>query len=96
MLMAGDPVETQDALIRQLVPQPLALFTTPVSTEAFQALTVPRSVLFCRDDASLPPGAYLGMARGLGDYDLIEIDGGHETLFTNPTAIAEALLKAIK
>ncbi|MCF8146703.1 MAG: hypothetical protein K9N21_22580 [Deltaproteobacteria bacterium] len=53
-------------------------------------------MLFCRDDASLPPGAYLGMARGLGDYGLIEIDGGHETLFTNPTAIAEALLRAIK
>jgi len=96
MLMAGDPIDTQDALIRQLVPQPIALFTTPVSTEAFQALSVPRSVLFCRDDASLPPGAYLGMARGLGDYDLVEIAGGHETLFTNPTAIAEALPRAMK
>lgn len=47
-------------------------------------------------DASLPPGAYLGMAQGLGDHDLIEMEGGYETLFTNPTAIAEALLKAVK
>lgn len=96
MLMAGDPVEMQDALIRQLVPQPIALFTTPVSTADFQTLDIPRTVLFCKDDASLPPGAYLGMAQGLGDHALIEMDGGHETLFTNPAAIAEGLSRAVK
>jgi pimeloyl-ACP methyl ester carboxylesterase len=96
MLMAGQPMEKQDSLISQLVPQPIALFTTPVSTADFEALSVPRSVLFCKDDASLPPGAYLGMARGLGDHFLVEVDGGHETLFTNPAAIAEGLLRAAK
>ena len=96
MLMAGEPVETQDALISQLVPQPIALFTTPVKTGDFQALSVPRSVLFCKDDASLPPGAYLGMAQELGDYDLIEMNGGHETLFANPTALVQGLLKAVR
>jgi len=96
MLMAGEPVEKQDALISQLIPQPIALFTTPVETVDFQALSVPRSVLFCKDDASLPPGAYLGMAQELGDYDLIEMDGGHETLFTDPDALVEGLLKAVR
>ena len=43
------------------------------------------TVLFCKDDTSLPPGAYLGMAQSeLGQFDLVEIDGGHETVFTNP------------
>ena len=50
--------------------------------------------LFCKSDGSLPPGAFLGMAQGVGKFDLIEIEGGHETLFTNPEAVAGALTKA--
>lgn len=96
MLMAGEPPEKQDALLSRLVPQPLALFTTPVNTKAFEKLNVPKTVVFCRDDASLPPGAYLGMAQGLGPHSLVEIDGSHEALFTNPPVVAEGLLKALK
>jgi len=95
-LMADASRETQDALIGRLVPQPIAIFTTPVSTGDFESLAISKSVLFCRDDASLPPGAYLGMARGLGDYDVIEIDGGHETLFVNPQALVDGLIKALR
>jgi hypothetical protein len=40
-------------------------------------------------------GAYLGMAQGLGKYDLIEIEGGHETLFTRPADVARGLLQAV-
>ena len=94
-LMGGEPVEVQDALISRLVPQPIAIFTTQVSTAAFDELTVPRTVLFCKDDASLPPGAYLGMAQGLGDYNVIEVDGSHETLFTNPGVVAQGLIQAL-
>jgi pimeloyl-ACP methyl ester carboxylesterase len=96
MLMAGEPTEIQDTLIRQLVPQPIALFTTPVNTKDFEHLSVPKSVVFCKGDVSLPPGAYLGMAEGLGDYNLIEVEGSHETLFTNPGVVAEGLQQALK
>jgi len=96
MLMGEEPVEKQDALISRLVPQPIAIFTTPVDTKDFDSLKIPKTVLFCRDDVSLPPGAYLGMAQGLGPHNLIEMDGGHETLFTNPAAIVEGLLKALQ
>jgi pimeloyl-ACP methyl ester carboxylesterase len=95
MLMTGEPVEKQDALIKQLIPQPFALFTTPVATEAFGKLTIPKTVVFCKGDVSLPPGAYLGMAQGLGEYDLIEVEGSHETFFTNPGVVAEGFLKAL-
>ncbi len=95
MLMAGEPREKQDSLLQRLVPQPLALFTTPVSTAEFGKLKIPRSVVFCKDDVSLPPGAYLGMAQGLGDHKLVQVDGGHETLFTNPAVVAKGLLQAI-
>lgn len=95
-LMAGEPADVQDRLIEQLIPQPLALFTTNVSTAAFDALSIPRTVLFCKDDASLPPGAYMGMAQGLGQYNVIEVDGGHETLYANPRVVADALIQAIQ
>jgi len=93
VLMAGETKELQDALVKRLTPQPLALFTTKVSTGAFNRLTIPRTVLFCKDDVSLPHGAYLGMAQTLGKFDLIEIPGGHETLFTKPEAVVQELIR---
>ena len=95
-LMGGETTDMQDALISRLVPQPIALFTTTISTHNFEELTIPISVVFCKDDASLPPGAYLGMAQGLGDYKLIEVVGSHEALFTNPGVVAEGLIKALQ
>lgn len=95
-LMAGDSPEDQDAVIQKCVPQPFALFTTPVKTAAFKALNIPVSMLFCRDDTSLPPGAYLGMAQAeLGEFKRVEIEGGHETVFTNPEGWVKGLLQAI-
>ena len=43
----------------------------------------------------MPPGAYLGMAQGLGEFNLIEVEGSHEAFFTNPGVAAEGLLKAL-
>lgn len=94
ILMAGEDKDAQDKVISRLTPQPLALFTTPVNVEAFNDLDVPKSVVYCRDDTSLPPGTFLRMAEGLGRYDVIEIDGGHETLVTHPVRVAEALVRA--
>jgi pimeloyl-ACP methyl ester carboxylesterase len=96
MLMAGEPKEKQDALIKRLVPQPLALFTTPVRTKDFDRLNIPKTVVFCKGDASLTPGAFLGMAQGLGKHQLVEVEGSHEALFTAPSVVAQGLLKAIK
>ena len=93
-LMGGESPEMQDALISRLVPQPIAIFTTPVNTVEFEKLKIPKTVVFCKDDASLPPGAYLEMAQGLGDYNLIEVDGSHEALFTNPGVVAQGLIQA--
>lgn len=56
---------------------------------------MPKSVVFCKNDGSLPPGAYLGMAQGLGKYNLVEVEGGHEALFTNPEIVAKGLLQAL-
>lgn len=96
-LMGTDTTEHQDAVIAKCVPQPFALFTTPVITAPFKALDIPKSVLFCKDDTSLPTGAYIGMAQAeLGEFNLVEIDGGHETVFTNPVGFIDGLLQVIE
>jgi pimeloyl-ACP methyl ester carboxylesterase len=94
-LMATEPVDAQDALLARLLPQPLALFTTRVDAKPFQTSPVPKAVVFCKDDASLPPGAYLGMAQALGDCKVVQVDGSHETLVTNPAIVARGILEAI-
>jgi hypothetical protein len=94
MLMAGESVDMQNALLARLTPQPLPLFTTKVDTTAFDQMTIPRAVVFCKADASLPPGAFLGMAQSLGKFDLVEIEGSHEALFTQPEVVAQGLIKA--
>ena len=38
----------------------------------------------------------LGMAQGLKQDNLIEVDGGRETLFTRPAVVVEGFLKALK
>jgi len=93
-LMATEPVELQDALLERLVPQPLALFTTPIDARPLQSLSVPKAVVFCREDASLPPGAFVEMAKGLGEHRFVEIEGSHEALFTNPAVVAAGILQA--
>jgi hypothetical protein len=95
MLMAGESVDVQNSLLSRLTPQPLALFTAKVSTAPFDKLATPRAFVFCKGDASLPPGAFLGMAQGLGKFDLIEVEGSHEALFTQPEVVAHGLIKAV-
>lgn len=94
-LMATDPREKQDALLARLTPQPLVLFTTKVRTAAFRALNIPCSVVFAKDDVSLPPGAYLGMAaQNLPKHEVIEVAGSHEALFAAPEGVAEGIMRA--
>ncbi|MEH2182902.1 alpha/beta hydrolase [Nostoc sp.] len=92
-LMKDDSIEVQNALLSHLVPQPFVLLNTKVNTNDFFALNIPQTVLFCKDDRSLPQGTYIKMAQSLGTYELIECPGGHETLFINPKIIADALTK---
>jgi len=94
-LMAGAVKEKQDELISRLVPQPIALFTTPVDLRGFDKGGFKKTVLFCKNDVSLPPGAYLGMAQGLGRHDVIELDLGHEGLFTHPELVAKSIMAVI-
>jgi pimeloyl-ACP methyl ester carboxylesterase len=91
-LMEGDPVETQDALLQRLLPQPFALFSGQVDTKPFEALKVRKAVLFCRRDHSAD---YLGMAARLAAYRVVIADGSHEMWFADPVGYTRALLKLV-
>jgi hypothetical protein len=80
---------------RQTVSTTIAIFTTAVSKQAFENPTIPKSGVFCKEDASLPPGTCLGMAPGLGDYKLIKVADSHETLLTEPAIVTEGLIDAL-
>lgn len=89
-LMAGETKEAQDILLKRLSPQPLVIFTTKVNTEPFEKLSIPKTYLFCKDDQT--PAPYMEMAKALSGSNLVQIDGGHETLWTNPAYLAENLV----
>lgn len=91
-LMEGDPIEKQDALMQALVDQPFSLFSTEVDTRRFEALNIPKAVVFCRRDHSAD---YLGMAARLGQYETVVADGSHEMLFSAPRAFTRALLALV-
>ena len=91
-LMEGDPIEKQDALLASLLAQPFALLSTPVNTKPFEALHIPKAVLFCLRDHSAD---YLGMATRLGSYRTVTANGSHEMLFSAPAGYTKALVKLI-
>jgi pimeloyl-ACP methyl ester carboxylesterase len=79
----------------RLAPQPYATWTDKLELDRFYALEVPRTYIACRDDLALDPGGWHPtMSSRLGEFDLIEIDGSHEVMFSHPARVAEALLAA--
>lgn len=78
-----------------LVPQPLQYFTATVPALDHAALGVPVSYVVSTDDISLPPGEF-GWAPRFPDrlgVQPTETPGSHESLFTQPAGLAEALQK---
>jgi len=63
----------------------------------FPTLELPRSFVNCTDDIALPPGELGWFPRfylRLGLCRLVQLPGGHETMFTNPALLARKLVEA--
>jgi hypothetical protein len=71
----------------------LAIFDSVVDTNLFDVMVMLKTVLHARDEASFPSGSILAMAQRLGRYELVEIAGGHEVLFTRLEVVAQALIR---
>jgi pimeloyl-ACP methyl ester carboxylesterase len=87
--------DVQRLLHELLVPQPMQYFTTPVEPVDAAALGVPVTYLLGSEDMALPPGEF-GWHRFAERLDVapVMLPGSHEACFTQPDALAEAVLKA--
>jgi len=95
MLASEADEETIQSLMGILVEQPLVIMETPIDAKAFAAMTVPLVLLYNTKDVSVPPGAFVGMFKALGDYPIVEVECDHEGLFTAPDAYTKGLIEAI-
>jgi pimeloyl-ACP methyl ester carboxylesterase len=80
-----------------MTPEPMGVFEDKLDQKAFYALDIPKSYINCRQDIGLPPGEYGWYPRfgeRLGQHKLVEIDGCHESCFTRPVELAEAIIAA--
>lgn len=86
------PEAVQRQVYDLLVPHPLQYFTTAVDPLPDH---VARAYVLSVDDIALPPGEF-GWDRFPGriGVEAISAPGSHEACFTQPQALAEALLKA--
>lgn len=80
-----------------LYPQPYRYFTDGLDLDGLEDLGVPASYVTSPDDIALPVGEYAWAPRfpnRLKDVKVVQTTGSHETLFTDPAAVAAALQEA--
>ncbi len=76
---------------------PYATFTDPIKLSANPAETqIGKSYINCTEDTALPQsfGWHPRLSEKLGLFRLVQIPGSHETCFTNPAALADAIMVA--
>src|SRR5262245_24894308 len=89
------PEDVARDLWGRLSPEPNQPNVERLDLKAFYALDIPKSVIHCRHDLTLPPGSFHPrMSSRLGTFTLIEMDGSHEVLFTRPAELADRLIQA--
>ncbi len=85
--------ELQDFVMSGLCPQPIAPLVTPVAMRAFHEAPVPHSYVVCKQDL-VPDGEpqwHPTFSGRLKNPTIRFIDCGHEVMFTQPVACAQAL-----
>lgn len=91
--MQDAPEETARDIWTQLCPQPYQTWTDRLDLSRFYELETPRSYIACQDDLALPPGAWHpDMSSRLGAFELLEMPGSHEVMFTRPREVAESIV----
>ncbi|OGW36612.1 MAG: hypothetical protein A2010_03310 [Nitrospirae bacterium GWD2_57_9] len=85
--------EEQDVYLRQLTPQPLAVFFEKIVLKRFPDLTIPRTYLLGLRDKALPQQLTRSFAARLG-VKPVEIDAGHDLMVVRPQETASSLLEA--
>lgn len=80
-------------------PEPLARSGEELDLTGFDELPVPRSYLYATGDNVFPAAEFSwhpGMSQRLGDFRLVQVPGGHELMFSDPDALADALVASAR
>jgi pimeloyl-ACP methyl ester carboxylesterase len=92
----GDANPAAAAVVHSVLrPQPYRTFTDPAADEAYLNLGLPLHSVLSEDDVALPPGEY-GWDRFAGRLGVTpaKVPGSHESMFTRPVELADALAQA--
>jgi pimeloyl-ACP methyl ester carboxylesterase len=87
---------TAQTLYARFTPEPSAPIFEPLALPRNHRHGIPTTFVACRQDVSLGTGVFHpGQSSRLERPRVIEIDGDHEALLTNPNALSDALLAAV-
>ena len=86
---------TARSVWEKLTPEPNQVNHDKLDLRRFYSLSVPKSFIYCRQDNALPQGYFHPcMSSRLGVFRLLEMDGGHEVMFTRPAELADKIVEA--
>ena len=83
--------DEKDFYLKQLTPQPLAVFFEKIHFKQFPKITIPKTYILGLKDKSLPPELTRRFAERLG-VEPVEIDAGHDLMVSRPGEVAKVLL----
>ena len=79
----------------RLSPEPNQVNLDRLDLKRFDSLAIPKSYIHCRHDKAMPAGYFHPqMSSRLGALRLLEMDGGHEVMFTRPSELTEKIIAA--
>ena len=94
-LMQDAPESVARSIWQQLSPEPNQVNLDNLDLKRYYSLAIPKSFIYCRQDKAMGPGYFHpGMSSRLGTCKLLEMDGGHEVMFTRPRELADKLIEA--
>lgn len=80
-----------------LRPMSAGLMSERLELKRFWRLRTPRSYLNCTEDVAFPHhagGWHPGLSSRLGVFRLVQMPGSHESMYTRPRELADALVRA--
>ncbi len=86
--------EEQDFYLRQLTPQPLAVFFEKIPLKRFYEVSIPRTYILGLRDKALPPQLTRTFAERLG-VKPIEVNAGHDMMVVRPEEVATLVRRGV-
>jgi len=84
--------EAKEYFVRQLTPQPLAVFFEHIPFKQFPDIDLPRTYIMGLRDQSLPPDLTKGFAERL-KVEPVPVDAGHDLMVSRPAEVADILIR---